>query len=273
MSIRIVTFFLSLLLVASCGCNTQQEQKEQSVKKQKPTGQVKELKIQSVEVVSKIEHDPKAFTQGLYFYDGFLYESTGLRGESTLRKLDPRNGKVIKSVSMEPNIFSEGITVFDDKIYMISWTNGLCMVFDPVTFKKEKEFRYSGEGWGLTHNSKNLFMTDGSNLIKVIKPDDFSVQNTISVVDNEMNPVFYLNELENIKGEIWANIWQNDKLVKINPADGNITAWIDLSSLRKYLQPSDRVDVLNGIAWDPKSDKIYVTGKYWPYIFEIKVIE
>jgi len=231
------------------------------------------MKIQKVEVLSKFEHDPNSFTQGLQYFNGFLYESTGLKGESSLRKIDPATGRVLRQTNLEGEYFAEGLTIFKKRIYQITWTNNVCFVYDIDNFKQLKTFRYSGEGWGLTNDGKSIIMSDGTNMLKFINPETFELEKSIAVVDAEMNPVHYLNELEMLNGEIWANIWQSDKIVRIDPKTGTVFGWIDLSPLRSFVKMTDRIDVLNGIAYDTTHDKIYVTGKYWSWIFEVKILD
>lgn len=226
----------------------------------------------TIEVVKTLPHDTKAFTQGLFFHNGFLYESTGQYMVSSLRKIDPKSGDVIKKEPIPDNYFGEGSTIIENKIYMLTWTSGTCFVFNADNFKKEKEFKYQGEGWGLTYDGDYLIMSDGTNMLRYLKPEDFQIVKSLTVIDDG-TPVASLNELEFIDNEIWANVWMKDKIARISTETGKVASWIDISSLRKYLKPNDKVDVLNGIAYDKESKTIYLTGKDWPYIFVVKTIE
>ncbi len=273
---KIVTTLILTLSIISCkGENKPDMKADDSKNKQTSQSAVvaPQLKVQKVEVVRKFEHDKNAFTQGFVFFKGFLYESTGLKGESTLRKLNPETGKILKNISIEDDYFAEGITIFDSKIYQITWVNGKCLIYNSNDFTRKNIFTYAGEGWGITNDEKSLIMSDGTNVLRFRNPETFEIEKSIAVVDADMNPVHYLNELEMINGEIWANIWQLDKIVRIEPITGKVLGWIDISSLREYLKFSDKVDVLNGIAWDSKNDRIYLTGKYWPWIFEVKLVD
>jgi glutamine cyclotransferase len=223
-------------------------------------------------VIRTIDHEPGSFTQGLIYCKGFLYESTGLRGESTLRKLDTKTGKVLKRIDLPAEYFGEGITIFNDKIYMLTWLSNLCFVYDLKTFDLEGSFNYYGEGWGLTSDGKLLIMSDGSNSLRFINPEDFQVVRTINVYDNN-TPLKNLNELEYINGVVFANIWMEDRIAMIDPSSGELNGTLDMSFLRKYIKDSQNIDVLNGIAYDTNKDTYYFTGKYWPYIFEVKMEE
>ncbi|OGU10633.1 MAG: hypothetical protein A2X61_05090 [Ignavibacteria bacterium GWB2_35_12] len=222
-------------------------------------------------LMGKINHETGSFTQGLIYYKGYLYESTGLRGESTIRKLDTASGKVLKRIVIAPEHFAEGITIFNNKIYMMTWLSNLCFVYDLESFSMEGSFSYYGEGWGLTNYNNLLIMSDGSNVLKYINPDDFQIVRQISVFDGN-TPLKNLNELEMINGELFANIWTEDRIARIDPATGNVIGYIDFSFLRKFIH-NENVDVFNGIAYNPEKDVYYVTGKYWPYIFIIKLNE
>ena len=227
--------------------------------------------IYGVKVISKFKHDPKAFSQGLVIDDGALIEGTGQRGESQLRKVELRTGKVQNFVKLPSTIFGEGVTVFNDKIYQLTWERGLCYVYDRRTMVYQKYHRYTGEGWGLTHNGKQLIMSDGSNVIRFIGPANFTAQRTIRVTRDNGIPVKDLNELEFINGLIYANIWHSDYIARIDPATGRVKSWLDLSPLKPNSVRGVEEAVLNGIAWDAKAKKLYVTGKDWPTLFEIEI--
>lgn len=213
-------------------------------------------------------HDRTAFTEGLVVDGGALYESTGLNGQSTLRRVDLASGKVLQSVPLSAEYFGEGITVWGDHIIQLTWKSHVGFVYDKTSFKLLATFNYPTEGWGLTHDDQHLIMSDGTATLHFLNPDTLEETGRITVTDAGQ-PVFKLNELEFIRGEIWANVWQTDRIARIAPATGYVTAWIDLTGL---LGPADRqqpVDVLNGIAYDAEHDRLFVTGKLWPKLFEI----
>ena len=224
----------------------------------------------SYQVVNIWPHDPGAFTQGLVFIDGKLLESTGQEGRSSLRSVELETGKVLKKVDVPEPFFAEGLALLNNKIYQLTWQHRVGFIYDPQTFQKTGEFTYTGEGWGLTTDGRSLLLSDGSNRIRFIDPDGFRVTKTIAVLDGK-TPIAEINELEYVNGEIYANIWHDDRIAVIDPQTGLVTAWINLRGL---LQPGDVQDpeaVLNGIAYDQKSDRLFVTGKLWPRIFEIKL--
>jgi glutaminyl-peptide cyclotransferase len=228
------------------------------------------LPTYTYEVVKAYPHDKGAFTQGLVFYQGALYESTGLNGSSSLRRVELETGKVLKKIEVPIEFFAEGLALFNGRLYQLTWQTQRGFVYDLDSFNKLREFSYAGEGWGLTRDAHSLIMSDGSSRIRFIDPNTFEVQRLITVQDNGRD-VIQLNELEYIKGEIYANIWMDDRIARIDPQSGKVNAWIDLSGL---LPPEARTDpgaVLNGIAYDESSDRLFVTGKLWPKLFEIKL--
>lgn len=226
--------------------------------------------VYTYEVINTFPHDPDAFTQGLIYYDGALYESTGRYGKSSLRQVDLKTGEVLKKISVPDQFFAEGMTIFGGKIFQLTWVHKRGFVYDLKSFDKLSEFTYDGEGWGLTTDGHVLILSDGTNRIRFLDPQTFKVTKTISVFDAGV-PLKELNELEFIKGEIYANIWQTDRIVRINPATGNITGWIDLTGLLKPENDNQHPDVLNGIAYDEAHDRLFVTGKLWPKLFEIRL--
>jgi glutamine cyclotransferase len=224
----------------------------------------------SYEVIKAYPHDAAAFTQGLVFHQGILYESTGLNGKSSLRRVELETGKVLKKIEVPTDFFAEGLALFNGRLYQLTWQTQRGFVYDLDSFNKLREFSYAGEGWGLTRDAHSLIMSDGSSRIRFIDPDTFEVQRLITVQDNGRD-VLQLNELEYIKGEIYANVWLTDRIARIDPQSGKVKAWIDLSGI---LPPEARPDpgaVLNGIAHDEASDRLFVTGKLWPKLFEIKL--
>jgi glutamine cyclotransferase len=223
------------------------------------------------EVVQSWPHDALAFTQGLVFADnGTLYESTGLYGQSSLRKDDLGTGQVLKTVSVASQYFAEGLTLFQGKLFQLTWKAHKGFIYDPNDFKLLGEFHYDGEGWGLTHDERFLILSDGTNKIRFLDPQNFKVVRTISVVENDM-PLTNLNELEYIKGEIYANIWQTDMIVRLDPQSGKILGWIDLAGLLPANERTSTTDVLNGIAFNEATNQLIVTGKLWPKTFEIRL--
>lgn len=226
----------------------------------------------SYKIVKKYPHDIKAYSQGLFYENGFLYEGTGQYGESTIRKVSLEDGKVQDYFNMPPNIFGEGVTIIGDNIYQLSWRENQGFVYNKNSFELIKKFQFNTEGWGLTTDGKKLFMTDGSNKLIVLDKDNFNVLETIEVYNNN-GPITNLNELEYINGEIYANVYLTNYIVIINPKTGKITGQIDLSGLLETTKYTGEVDVLNGIAWDPAKKRLFVTGKLWPNIFEISLVK
>jgi glutamine cyclotransferase len=215
-------------------------------------------------------HDPTAYTQGLYWQDGYLYEGTGLEGHSSLRKVDPETGAVLRKIDLDPRYFGEGIALLDGKIYQLTWQHGLGFIYDAQTFRQLGDFRYTGEGWGLTTDGTYLYMSNGSERIEVIDPDGFRSVRTIEVC-TDRTKVGSLNELEWIDGEIWANVYMTDQIVRIDPATGAVTGIVDLRGLLKTADKDIHTDVLNGIAWDASARRLFVTGKNWKKLFEIQL--
>jgi len=218
------------------------------------------------------KHDDRAYTQGLFYYKGFLYEATGLKGESTVRKVKPETGEILRSFAIPKDIFGEGISLYNNKIVQLSWEAGKGFVYDFDSFKQVDEFTYTGEGWGICTDGKYLFMTNGSSQVKVLEAQTYSVVKTFDVYDNE-GPVRYLNELEYIDGYIYANIYQYENIVKFDPKTGKVAAYIDLSHILPMNDYKPNTDVLNGIAYDNENKRLFVTGKLWPKLFEIELIK
>jgi glutamine cyclotransferase len=216
-------------------------------------------------------HDPQAFTQGLVYEDGFLYESTGLYGQSSLRKVAPTTGIVLHSRNLADEYFAEGITIIENRIIQLTWQSGTAFVYDKQTFKRLDTFEYEGEGWGITNDGTRLIMSDGTDKLRFIDPHTFAEYHSIQVRDGD-TPVTNLNELEYIDGSIYANVWETTKIAIISPETGLVTAWIDLAGLYDPKGWAADAKVPNGIAHDPKEDRIFVTGKLWPNIYHIKLI-
>lgn len=229
------------------------------------------IPVLTVKLVRTYPHDPHAFTQGLEYYGGYLYESTGIAGQSTLRKVALDTGQVIQKVSLPSEYFGEGLTIFREKIYQLTWLSKKGFVYSLRTFQQVGEFPYDTEGWGLTHDDRSLIMSDGTNKIRNIDPVSFAVTHTIELYA-EGQGVANLNELEYVKGEILANIWHSTRIARVDPRSGQIVAWIDLSSIAAK-EPHREEEVLNGIAYDKAADRLFVTGKKWSKLYEIKVEE
>ena len=223
-------------------------------------------------IVNVYKHDVNAYTQGLFYDTGFLYEATGMKGESTVRKVKPESGEVIQSFAIPKDVFGEGIVLYNDKIIQLSWESGKGFVYDFASFKLIDEFSYEGEGWGICTDGKYLYMSNGSHQIKVLEAQSYSEVSTLEVYDHE-GAVKYLNETEYINGYIYANIYQYEKIVKFDPSTGKVIAYIDLSGILPINDYTNKTDVLNGIAYDRLGDRMFVTGKYWPKLFEIKLVK
>jgi glutamine cyclotransferase len=222
------------------------------------------------EVIRALPHDRAAFTQGLQVWHGGFIESTGLNGRSSLREVEIATGRILKQVPLAHVYFGEGATVLDDKIYQLTWQNHKGFIYDADTFAQVGEFAYEGEGWGLTTDGQALILSDGTSRIRFLDPKDFRVTRTIDVTANG-RPVDQLNELEFVRGEILANVWRTDRIVRIDAATGHVRGEVDLSGL---VAPQDRTpdaDVLNGIAYDVEHDRLFVTGKLWSKVYEVRL--
>jgi glutaminyl-peptide cyclotransferase len=236
-----------------------------------PASQAGGIPEYGYQVVHTYPHDPTAFTQGLLYLDGFLYEGTGLEARSSIRKVRLETGEVLQKREIV-DLFGEGIVNWKDRLIEITWKSEIGFVYDLATFQPQREFHYPGEGWGLTQDGKRIIMSNGSPRLHFWDPETLRETGSMMVTaDGE--PVLKLNELEWVKGEVYANIWQTDRIARINPANGKVVGWINLAGL---LSPADRTgetDVLNGIAYDAKTDRLFVTGKNWPKLFEIRLVK
>ena len=226
----------------------------------------------SYEIINSYPHDPDAFTQGLVWEDGMFYEGTGLYGRSSLRYVASETGEVQQIIPIPEEYFGEGIVIWDDRIIQITWQNQTAFVYDKTTFEQIGTFNYAGEGWGITHDGSCLIMSNGTNIISFRDPETFTEIGQIQVFDNN-GPVVRLNELEYIDGEIFANVWQTNRIVRIDPETGQVVGNIDLTNLLDTTNLTQPVDVLNGIAYDAENGRLFVTGKLWPTLFEIELVE
>ena len=275
----LITFIF--LLLASCNGSTSNvnnsNKASNNVSNTTPKTNAGTVPVYSYEIVKTYPHDPKAFTQGLVVHNGFFYEGTGgYRNSddhsSSLRKVEIESGKVLQKVDLADDYFGEGITIFNGKIYQLTWQENTAFVYDLNNFALLQRFNYNGEGWGLTHDGQNLIMSDGTHVLRFLNPENFERIRTITVLDEKNKPVLKLNELEYVKGEIWANIWQEGWIARIDPATGKLVGRINLEKLAdEQMDKDEKADVLNGIAYDEASDRIFITGKKWRKVFEIKI--
>ena len=254
-------FPISLLCLCALFCGTRSSQAGTD-------GSPRRAPLLQFKVIAAYPHDPNAFTQGLLFADGFLYESTGLNGRSSLRKVELKTGRVLKECDLPSQYFGEGLALRNGSLIQLTWKSGIAFQYDLQSFAPEREFQYRGEGWGLTDAPEGLIMSNGSTELSFIDPASFEVRRTVRVLERG-RPVPLLNELEYIKGKIFANVWHDDTIAIISPKTGEVTGRMDLSALRGQL-PANALD-LNGIAYDAKDDRIFVTGKLWPLLFEISL--
>jgi glutamine cyclotransferase len=233
--------------------------------------QAKRTPEYTFEVVRVFSHDRNAYTQGLAYRDGFLYEGTGRNGHSSLRKVRLETGEVVQRVDLAPEFFGEGITLFKNQVVQLTWKSQTGFVYTVSDFHLERRFSYTGEGWGLATNGRELFMSDGTPEIRILDSSTFAEKRRIQVHDGN-TPVDQLNELEFVEGEIYANVWQTNRIARISPQNGKVLGWIDLTGLLSPVYKVESDAVLNGIAYDPNQKRLFVTGKLWPSIFEIKLV-
>jgi glutaminyl-peptide cyclotransferase len=229
------------------------------------------IPVYSYNITNAYPHDPGAFTEGLVFEDGFLYEGTGLLEQSTLRRVELETGTILQIHELPDQFFGEGITIYGDRIIQLTWQSNVGFVYDKTSFELLQQFDYPTEGWGITHDGEHLIMSDGTSTLHFMDPQTFEETGQISVSDSN-GPVTRLNELEYIHGEIYANIWQTDRIARIDLETGQVVGWIDLEGLLPAEGRIEPVDVLNGIAYDAEADRLFVTGKLWPKLFEIEIV-
>jgi glutaminyl-peptide cyclotransferase len=223
------------------------------------------------QVVTSYPHDRAAFTQGLVYLDGFLYEGTGLKGQSTIRKVKLETGEVLQQRRIDDQYFGEGIAVWQNNLIQLTWQSEIGFVYDLATFEPSRRFTYKGEGWGLTHDGTRLIMSDGTPTLRFLDPATLEETGRVTVRDGKV-PVDDLNELEFVKGEILANVWNTTRIARISPTTGQVTAWIDFSGLLSRRDAAG-AEVMNGIAYDAARDRLFVTGKLWPRLFEVRIVE
>ncbi|HEV2762729.1 MAG TPA: glutaminyl-peptide cyclotransferase [Pyrinomonadaceae bacterium] len=275
---RVLSLFV-LALAAASGCRAQtdgsyaggQQSPAATSAAGSPTADAKrQVPVQRFEVVNTWPHDPRAFTQGLVFHEGALLESAGQYGESSLRRVELKTGRVLKRRDLPAKYFAEGLTLFRGKLYQLTWRENKGFICDPESLEVQGEFYFDGEGWGLTHDGESLILSDGTNQLRFLDPETFKVRRTVSVLDRG-RPLRDINELEFVKGEIYANVWHTDKIARIDPRDGALLGWIDMTGLLPPAERGDEEAVLNGVAYDEAGDRLFVTGKLWPKLFEVRV--
>jgi glutaminyl-peptide cyclotransferase len=231
------------------------------------------IPVYGYKVVHTYPHDTGAYTEGLFYKDGYLYESTGQAGSSTVRKVDLQSGETVQRYNVPSQYFGEGIVDWKDRLVQLTWQTQTGFVYDLASFKLQHTFSYAGEGWALTRDNRHLYMSDGTPVLRVLDPETLATTRRITVTAGGV-PVTYLNELEWIKGEIYANVWLTNRIARIDPANGHVVGWIDLDGLFDINQlPDPGNDVLNGIAYDATHDRLFVTGKRWPKLFEITLVK
>lgn len=291
MPMRLLLVLLTLSISLACSGTANNTSTNVNTNSNKTPTQAS-VPVYGYEVVKSYPHDPHAFTEGLFYLDGFLYESVGEFKQSSLRKIELSTGKIVQKFDLPTEDFGEGIAPFNGQIYQMTWQQGLCRVFDIKDFKLLRELNYQGEGWGMTTDGTNLIMSDGTHILKFMDPETFKPVRKLPVLQSNGKPVFLLNELEYIKGEIWANIWHSDDtetgttqgsfpnigkpnyIARIDPNSGNVVGWIDLAGISPDDQgkgKDQQENTLNGIAYDSVGDRIFVTGKNWKKIYEIKL--
>jgi len=255
---------LSVLLAVTCGFSC-------SNSPGSPVPGNSDAIIYTYNVVNTYPHDRTAFTQGLVFEDDVLYEGTGQYGHSTLRRVELETGDILQIRELSDEFFGEGITIYGDEVIQITWRSNVGFAYNKTSFELLQQFSYPTEGWGITHDGTRLIMSDGTSTLRFLDPQTFEEIGQLEVIDND-TPIARLNELEYIQGEIYANVWQEDWIVRIAPETGRVVGWVDLRGLLTEEDRSDPVDVLNGIAYDAEAGRLFVTGKWWPKLFEIELV-
>ena len=264
MELRIARRWLAIVLLLSAQAQPLVGQSSHSASARRPANY-------TFQVVRSFPHDPTSFTQGLAYRDGFLYEGTGLNGRSRLRKVRLETGEVVQEVVLGPEYFGEGITLLKNQVVQLTWQSQMGFVYNLGDFRMLRRFSYPGEGWGLTANDHDIFMSDGTSEIRVLDSGTFAEKRRIAVHDRSAR-IDQLNELEWVEGEIFANVWQTDRIARISPQSGEVVGWIDLRGLLSPVYRLESGAVLNGIAYDSDRKRLFVTGKLWPSIFEIRMV-
>lgn len=267
-------FFLGFITLSGpffvCSCSNPPEGCKSTISRV-PTKNSNAVPVYTCRVVNTYPHDRDAFTQGLVYENGILYEGTGLRGRSTLRKVELETGDVLQIHKLPPQFFGEGITIYGNRIVQLTWQSNVGLVYDKYSFRLLQKFNYPTEGWGITHDGKRLVMSDGTSILRFLDPETFEEIGRIDVREKG-GTVAGLNELEYIQGEVYANVWPTDRIARIAPETGQVVGWIQVKGLLRAEDRFTGVQVLNGIAYDPKNDRLFVTGKFWPRLFEVKLI-
>ena len=258
-SYLLICFFVSILFV--CSCSSDDKDSPPSI----------EFSHYTYKIINTFPHDAQAFTQGLVFEDGNIYEGTGLYGRSSLRTVVLDTGEILRLHELPDRFFGEGIAILNDQIYQLTWKSNTGFIFSKETFEKTGEFSYPTQGWGLTHDNNRLIMSDGTSTLHFIDPKTLKEVDSIKVFDDS-GPVRRLNELEYIDGGIYANVWQTNRIVVIDPVTGQVISDIDLTGLINPYEYNGTIDVLNGIAYDAENDRLFITGKLWPTLFEIELV-
>lgn len=268
-----ILFIILAISLHSCG-KTEMETKT-VFQQTTPAKAIEENKTKeyTVKIIRQIPHSTESYTQGLILSHGHLIESTGLKGASSIQKINPENGNVLDGHELSSDYFAEGIAEHDGKIFQLTWQDGTCFVYDAKSLSKIRNYSYYGEGWGLASDGEKFYMSDGSFVLKFINPKDFSFIGSKMIHYKDGRPAYDLNELEFAQGFLWANIWQTDLIAKIDTTDGKIIGLVDLSPLREAVKINSRSEVSNGIAYNEKTKTFFLTGKYWPFIFEVEVVE
>jgi glutamine cyclotransferase len=261
---------IAIAFVLGCGREGGRGDSARTTSPARPDSAPAATRDYSLEVVSSMPHDPEAFTQGLVYDAGAFYESTGLEGKSSIRRVDANSGIVLREKNLDKRYFGEGLALLGGELFQLTWKSGVAFVYDTATFQQRRSFRYQGEGWGLTTDGTSLIMSDGTSRIRFLDPKTGAVQRSVTATDGGV-PVEKLNELEFVKGELLANIWQTNQIARIDPTTGRVLAWIDAAGLLTSAERREDVDVLNGIAYDVAGDRLFVTGKLWPRIFEVRL--
>jgi glutamine cyclotransferase len=258
------TLGLSVLLAVSSGFSC-------SDTSESPVPGNSDAIIYTYNIVNTYPHDRTAFTQGLVFEDDVLFDGTGQYGHSTLRRVELETGDILQIRELSDEFFGEGITIYEDEVIQITWKSNVGFVYGKNSFELLQQFNYPTEGWGITHDGTRLIMSDGTSTLRFLDPQTFEEIGQLDVFDHD-TPIDRLNELEYIQGEIYANVWQEDWIVRIAPETGRVVGWIDMRGLLSAEDQSEPVDVLNGIAYDAEADRLFVTGKWWPRLFEIELV-